>query len=206
MITFKLKVFIYQGKFYSEERMKLWMMQSLNRFSDKFAIAGDVVPTPANILTMKLRNSVISVDKVGGEKWKHFTTLNSLPTKKRKLMNPADILYSTKTILDTYKGHSIMKELIKVYSSETTSHEISVIEHNCKYYALENKKLWILKNAKVARRPLTVTGNVKISMDYIMFHSFTSDNIRDVDIKMDITRHTTEERFMLEYIRRMKTS
>lgn len=206
MNTVKVKVFKYQGKYHSEERMKLWMMQSLNRFSDKFAIAGDVVPTPANILTMKLRNSVISVVRVGGEKWKHFTTLNSLPTKKRKLMNPADILYSTKTILDTYKGHSIMKELIKVYSSETTSHEISVIEHNCKYYALENKKLWILKNAKVARRPLTVTGNVKISMDYIMFHSFTSDNIRDVDIKMDITTHTTEERFMLEYIRRVKTS
>lgn len=131
--------------------------------------------------------------------------LHGLPTKKRKLLNPADILYSTKTILDTYNGHSIVKELVKVYSSET-SHEISVIEHNCKYYALENQKLWILKNAEVARGPLRVIGNVKISMDYIMFHSFTSDNIRDVDIKMDISRHTTEERFMLEYIRRVKTS
>lgn len=205
-VSFKLKVFKYQGKYFSEERLHLWMIQSLNRYSDKFTIAGHVVPAPANILTMQLRDSLKSIDIVGGEKWKNMTTLNSLPTKKRKRLNLADILYSRKTILDIYKGHSIVKELIKVFSFETASHELSVIEHNGKYYALENKKLWILKNAEIARGPLTVTGNVKISMDYIMFHSFTSDNIREVDIKMEIARHTVEERFMLEYIRRKKPS
>lgn len=205
MISFPLKVFRYQGKYFSEELLALWIIQSLNRLCNKFTIAGNVIPTPANIAAKKLRDSLKSVDRLGGIKWKNITTLNSLPTMKRKRLNLADIMYSTKTILDTYKGRSIVKELIEKYSSKTTIQELNVIEYNCKYYALENQKLWILKNAEVARGPLTVTGNVKISMDYIMFHSFTSDNIREVDIKMERAMHTVEERFMLEYIRRKKT-
>lgn len=103
-------------------------------------------------------------------------------------------------ILDVYKGYFIVKEFIKVYFFEIISYEISVIEYNCKYYVLENKKFWILKNVEVVRGLLIVMGNVKISMDYIMFNSFIFDNIRDVDIKMDLIRYIMEERFMLEYI------
>lgn len=204
--TSSLKVFEYQGKFYSEERLYLWFLQSIYRFSENFVLSVTVIPRPVNISSIYLCDSLKSEDRIGGEEWKKLSALNSLCTKKRMRLALKNILYSTNSIQDTFNRQSIIKKIIDVYSSKNCVPEINVVEFDCKFYALENKKLWVLKNAEVVMGPLTVTGNVKICMDYIMFHSFTSDNIREVDIEMDIARHTVEERFMLEYIRRKKTS
>lgn len=54
MVTVKLKIFKYQGKYFTENRLSLWIIQSLNRFFDRFTIAGNAIPTPANILTVNL--------------------------------------------------------------------------------------------------------------------------------------------------------
>lgn len=69
-----------------------------------------------------------------------------------------------------------------MYSSETIFHDLSAVEYNYKFHTctctLENKKktVWIVKNPEVIIRPLNLTGNFKICMDYIMFHKFTVDN------------------------------
>lgn len=97
---------------------------------------------------------------------KKHSTLNSLSTKKRMRLEVKNIMYSTNSIQDAYNGQSIIKKIIDVYSSKCCIHELNVVEYDCKFYALENKKLWVLKNADVVMGPLTVTGNVKISMDY----------------------------------------
>lgn len=46
--------------------------------------------------------------------------------------------------------------------------------------------------------PLIVTGNVKISMDYVMFHSYTV-NIIQGDVILDKRNLTNEDFFLLEY-------
>lgn len=38
MVYFELKVFKHQEKYFSEERVSLWIIKSLNRFSDKCVI------------------------------------------------------------------------------------------------------------------------------------------------------------------------
>lgn len=60
-----------------------------------------------------------------------------------------NILYSTNSIQDTYNGQPIVKKIIDVYSSKYCIPELNVVEYDCKFYALENKKLWVLKNAEV---------------------------------------------------------
>lgn len=72
-----------------------------------------------------------------------------------------------------------------MYSSETIFHDLSAVEYNYKFHTctlenLKKKPLWIVKNPEVVIRPLTLTGNLKICMDYIMFHKFTVDNTRNV--------------------------
>ena len=93
---------------------------------------------------------------------------------------------------------------MQVYSSGRHNHELNVVEYNSKFYALENKKLWVLKHVKVVLPTLRITGNVKVCMDDIMFHSFPSDNIRSVDIVMKGMKHSEEEKFMLKYINKIR--
>lgn len=111
-----------------------------------------------------------------------------------------NIMYLMNFIQDVYNGQLIIKKIIDVYFFKCCIYEFNVVEYDCKFYVLENKKFWVLKNVDVVMGLLIVIGNVKISMDYIMFYSFIFDNIRDVDIKMDLIRYIMEERFMLEYI------
>lgn len=164
--TSSLKVFEYQGEVYSEEHFYLWFLQSIYRFSENFALSVTFIPRPVNISSIYLCDSLKSEDRIGGEEWKKHSTLNSLSTKKRMRLEVKNIMYSTNSIQDAYNGQSIIKKIIDVYSSKCCIHELNVVEYDCKFYALENKKLWVLKNADVVMGPLTVTGNVKISMDY----------------------------------------
>lgn len=52
-----------------------------------------------------------------------------------------------------------------------------------------------MKNPEVVIRPLTVTGNVNICMDYVMFHSFTVHNMRKVAVILD-EKETYKQRKM----------
>ena len=47
-ITFRFKVFHYKGKYYSEERLNLLIVQSLQRLLGNIKITGQVVPSPAS--------------------------------------------------------------------------------------------------------------------------------------------------------------
>lgn len=105
--------------------------------------------------------------------------------KNEKAPGTLEYLVFRHSILGTNNGQSIIKKISDVYSSRTCIHELNVMEYVCEYYTLEKEKLWILKNAGVARGLLTVTGKIEICMNYIMCHSFTYDNIREVDIKME---------------------
>ncbi|XP_078333268.1 uncharacterized protein LOC144625593 [Crassostrea virginica] len=203
-ITFPLKVFQYKGKYYSEKSKYLWIIQSLQRISGNIKISGQVVPSPTGYWIPRDTLLLQSFSKVKGEHWKNKQMLDNLPTKKGKPLTLTDILYSTAYISDAFKGRSIIREAMQVYSSGRHNHELNVVEYNGKFYALQNEKLWVLKQVEVVLGPLKVTGNVKVCMDDIMFHSFASDNIRSVDIIMTGIEHTEEEKFMLEYIKKNK--
>ena len=201
-ITFRLKVFYCDGKYYSEKRRNLWIIQSLQRLSGNIKISGRIVPRPA--MCWRLCDTLLSFSKVKGKHWKNKRMLNNLPTKKVKPLTLTEILYSSESISDAFKGRSIIREVMQVYSSGRRNHELNVVEYNSKFYALQNEKLWVLKQVEVVLGPLKINGNVKVCMDDIMFHSFASDNIRSVDIIMTGIEHTEEEKFMLEYIKKMR--
>ena len=201
-ITFHLKVFHHKGKYYSEERQKLWKLQSLQRLSGNIKILGQVVPNPDSCAI--LCDTMIFFGKVKGEHWKNKRMLKNLPTKKVKPLTLTEILYSSESISDAFKGRSIIREVMQVYSSGRHNHELNVVEYNSKFYALENRKLWVLKQVEVVLGPLRINGKVKVCMDKIMFRSFASDNIRSVDIVMKGMEHSEEEKFMLEYIKKMR--
>lgn len=76
--TSSLKVFEYQGKFYSEESFCIWFLQSIYRFSENFVLSVSVIPRPVNISSIYLCDSLKSEDRIGGEEWKKHSTLNSL--------------------------------------------------------------------------------------------------------------------------------
>lgn len=64
------------------------------------------------------------------------------------------------------------------------------------------KTVWIVKKPEVVIRPLNLTGNFKICMDYIMFHKFTVDNTRKVyDILDEKETYQRKKKCLLEYIR-----
>lgn len=203
-IELSLDVFEYQGQYYSEEISKLWFMQIIQRYINSVRISGSVIQIPANILRYRLRDSLKLAERLHGTRWRSLNTLKMLTTKEKPKLSLSDIFYTTSSIQDTLNGSSIIKALVEIFSGGIRAHELSVMEFENKYYTLENEKLWVLKHAEKVLGKLSVTGNVKISMDYIMFHSFTTKGVENVKINwsIDVHVHTDKERFMLAYIQR----
>lgn len=201
---YSLNVFKFQERYYSEEISKLWQLQTLERYINNVKISGSVIQIPTNIFLDQLVDSLKPAGILSGERWRSLDTLKMLTTKRKRNLSLSDIYYTTNTIQDTLNGRSIIKTLVEIFSGGIRDHELSVMEFENKYYTLENEKLWVLKHAEKVLGKLSVTGNVKISMDYIMFHSFTTKGVENVKINwsIDVHVHTDKERFMLAYIQR----
>jgi hypothetical protein len=199
---FSLDVFEYQGRYCSEEISHLWLLQAIERYTNNVSVSGSVSPIPAKLPFYRPRGSLRSATRLSGERWRNVDTLKNLTTKEKRKLSLCDILYTSKSIQDTLNGGSITKALVEIFTDGARDHELCVMEYENQYYSLENEKLWVLKHAEKVLGKLNITGSVKISMDYILFHSFTTKDIRQVDINLTCNEHTDEERFMLEYIKR----
>ncbi|XP_056015975.1 uncharacterized protein LOC130053218 isoform X1 [Ostrea edulis] len=197
---YSLKVFKYEEEYYSTDSSTLWILQVLERFTGNARITGTLVPRPPHIPINGLYHSFRSTIRLSGGKWKRLSTLNDLSTKRTLGLCLSDIFYTRNAISDTFKGLSIAKRLVEVFTGGTRNHELNVMEFKNQYYTLENRKLWILKHAEKALENFNITGNVKLSMDYLLFDNFTTKNIRNVDINLTHDMHTDEERFILQYI------
>ncbi|XP_048766617.2 uncharacterized protein LOC125673824 [Ostrea edulis] len=192
-----LNVFKYQGRYCSEEISILWLLQTIERYTNNVIISGSVISIPVtmplyrqhdslrSVVRMPLyrqHDSLRSVVKLSGEKWRSLDFLKNLPTKGKQNLSLSDIFYTTNAIKATLNGRSNIKALVEICTGGIRDHELSVMEFENKYYSLENEKLWILKRAQTVLGNLNITGNLKISMDFILFHSFTRKDIRIVDI------------------------
>jgi hypothetical protein len=199
---FSLDVFKYQGRYYSKDILQLWLLQAMERYTNNVSVSGSVSPIPVKLPLYSLCTSVRSAARLSGERWSKVGTMKNLTTKEKRSLSLCDILYTSKAIQDTLNGGFIIKALVEIFTDGARDHELCVMEFENQYYSLENEKLWVLKHAEKVLGKLNITGNVKISMDYILFHSFTAKDIRQVDIISYRAAHTDEERFMLEYIKR----
>jgi hypothetical protein len=203
---YSLNIFKFEGRYYSEEILKLWQLQAMERFTNNTRISGSVMETPANMSLYRLGFSLTwlgTARKLNGEIWRSLEILKNLPTKRKRTLSLCDICYTAKRIEDTLNGKSIIKTLVEVFTDEIRDHELCVMEFENKYYTLENKKLWVLRHAEKVLGKLNIIGNVKISMDHLLFYSFTAKDITNVDMNLTRDIHTNEERFMLQYIQRL---
>jgi hypothetical protein len=198
-----LNIFKFEGLYYSEEIMKLWQLQTIERYTNNVWISGSVIQTPADMSLYRVGVSLRIAGKLSGEIWKSLNILENLPTKRKRSFSLCDLYYTTKTIQDILNGKSVIKTLVEVFKVGIRDHELCVMEFENKYYTLENERLWILKHAEKVLGKLNIIGNIKISMDHLLFHSFTAKDITNVDINLTHDIHTDEEKFMLEYIQRL---
>lgn len=161
-------------------------------------ITGTLVPQPNNILLMWLRGSHNSANRP--KKLEIFQYSEHSFNYKNKSLT--DILHSTTTTTMVnlsskyYRGVCILKQSftnLVVFDTIT-----SFIHVHWKIYI---KNPLDCKELIGCNKATDCDWNLKIWMNYVMFHSFIVDNIRKVGVILD-EKETCKRR---KYIRRMKT-
>ncbi|XP_078322159.1 uncharacterized protein LOC144621957 [Crassostrea virginica] len=201
---YNLKVFRKGLSFFTSKCITLWVLKNLEKFGVSPEIRLTVIDSPSQQNGHFLRKSLVFTPnlQIGGTEWKDIEFLKNLRTLKTIETDIDDIYFTRALISDTYENKSIAKILADCNATMIVPERLRVVKFRDRYYALNNEVLWVLKEVQKVEGPLCASADVKIEMDEVLFKSFTSDDINEVEIKPSGFKHTNEEAFILKCIKK----
>lgn len=190
----KLEVYSYQRKMCAIDNEMLWKLRVAEKFQRCPYIQVQVVSIPICTSYPYYSDEIHIETETCLMLFSFCKTISKLPTLEAMRVDPSKILYSSSSIYDEYHGESILKALVDFRKHPEA---LNVVKYERKFYALENRKLWLCKQvSKIEKRLKKITVHVKMNMDYNMFRYFTANGYETVKIKKTQSYTDVEETFL----------
>lgn len=165
-----LQVYHFQGKYCALDNAMLWKLQLAEKFQICSYVKVQVVARPYRKFIYNACDILILIE-IGHVFFYLREIIKGLKTIETVRVAASEILYSSATIPEIYCGKSLVMALVIFRKN---SKDLFVVRHEGKFYAIDNRKLWMHQQlSRIDRQKKNILVQVKLEMDSNMLKAFT---------------------------------
>lgn len=189
-----IEVYEFDGKYCAINNELLWKLRVVEKFQECFRVKAKIAAIPKCTSYPYYSDELHLDSEMRRVFFKFRKTIQELPRHETLRVDPSEVLYSNASIPDKYDGDSIVSALAEFRKHPET---LMVVRNEEKLYCLENRKLWLCKEAsKLEKRLNKISVKVKMDIDTSMLKYFTTSDSLTVRIRRSYSFSDQTETFL----------